>query len=325
VKRMIKILENVQEDPQEMRKSYCEALIAAAGENEKLIVLDCDLSSSVGTKKFYEIYPERAINCGIEEENACGVAAGLSVTGFVPFLHSFAVFTTRRMCDQVFLSCAYAGQNVKLIGGDAGVSAGFNGGTHMAFEDIGIMRSIPEVSIIEPTDGIMMRNLIPKIAARYGVDYIRMPRKTVQKVYEDGSDFTIGEAVLAREGRDVSIIASGIMVAEALQAAKELEKDGVSAEVIDMFTIKPLDKAAVICSAGKTGAVVTAENHNIIGGLGSAVAEVLGENKPVPVERVGIMDQFGVVGTQEYLMRHFGITSRQIVEKAKKAIARKLN
>ena len=175
---MIKVREKIIIDPVEMRKSYCDALIATADNNSKLVVLDCDLSSSVGTKRFYEIYPDRAINCGIEEENACGVAAGLSVTGFVPFLHSFAVFTSRRMCDQVFLSCAYAGQNVKLVGGDAGVSAAFNGGTHMAFEDVGVLRSIPELSIYEPTDGTMIKDILPQIAAKYGVDYIRMPRKT---------------------------------------------------------------------------------------------------------------------------------------------------
>mgnify|MGYP005762783131 CR=1 FL=1 len=320
---MIKVREKIIIDPVEMRKSYCDALITTADNNSKLVVLDCDLSSSVGTKRFYEIYPDRAINCGIEEENACGVAAGLSVTGFVPFLHSFAVFTSRRMCDQVFLSCAYAGQNVKLVGGDAGVSAAFNGGTHMAFEDIGVLRSIPELSIYEPTDGTMIKDILPQIAAKYGVDYIRMPRKTVKKVYEEGSHFTLGKAVVVKEGKDVTIIASGIMVAEALEAAALLEKEGIFAEVLDVFTIKPIDAEGVVDSAKKTGAVVTAENHNIIGGLGSAVSEVLGENQPVPIERVGVADRFGVVGTQNYLMEYFGLTSRQIFEKAVKAIKRK--
>ena len=320
---MIKVREKIIIDPVEMRKSYCDALIATADNNSKLVVLDCDLSSSVGTKRFYEIYPDRAINCGIEEENACGVAAGLSVTGFVPFLHSFAVFTSRRMCDQVFLSCAYAGQNVKLVGGDAGVSAAFNGGTHMAFEDVGVLRSIPELSIYEPTDGTMIKDILPQIAAKYGVDYIRMPRKTVKKVYEEGSHFTLGKAVGVKEGKDVTIIASGIMVAEALEAAALLEKEGIFAEVLDVFTIKPIDAEGVVDSAKKTGAVVTAENHNIIGGLGAAVSEVLGENQPVPIERVGVADRFGVVGTQNYLMEYFGLTSRQIFEKAVKAIKRK--
>lgn len=320
---MIKVREKIIIDPVEMRKSYCDALITTADNNSKLVVLDCDLSSSVGTKRFYEIYPDRAINCGIEEENACGVAAGLSVTGFVPFLHSFAVFTSRRMCDQVFLSCAYAGQNVKLVGGDAGVSAAFNGGTHMAFEDIGVLRSIPELSIYEPTDGTMIKDILPQIAAKYGVDYIRMPRKTVKKVYEEGSHFTLGKAVVVKEGKDVTIIASGIMVAEALEAAALLEKEGIFAEVLDVFTIKPIDAEGVVDSAKKTGAVVTAENHNIIGGLGAAVSEVLGENQPVPIERVGVADRFGVVGTQNYLMEYFGLTSRQIFEKAVKAIKRK--
>lgn len=320
---MIKVRENMTTDPVEMRKSYCDALIAAAAGHPRLVVLDCDLASSVGTKAFYKEFPDRAVNCGIEEANACGVAAGLSVTGFVPFLHSFAVFTSRRMCDQVFLSCAYARQNVKLIGGDAGVSAAFNGGTHMAFEDIGVLRSIPEITIIEPTDGAMVKDIIPQISEHYGVDYIRMPRKTVRKVYEDGSHFTIGKAVVAREGRDVSIVAGGIMVAEALDAARMLEEEGISAEVLDMFTVKPIDREAVVRSAAKTGAVVTAENHNIIGGLGSAVAEVLGEHCPVPQERVGVTDQFGIVGKQDYLQKHFGLTAEQIMIRAKRAVERK--
>lgn len=320
---MIKVLEKVIEDPVEMRKSYCNALLVAAADNEKIVVLDCDLSSSVGTKECYEKIPDRAVNCGIEEANACGVAAGLSVAGFIPFLHSFAVFTSRRMCDQIFLSCAYAGQNVKLIGGDAGVSAAFNGGTHMAFEDIGVLRSIPEITIIEPTDGVMMRNLVPQIAEHYGVDYIRMPRKKVMKVYADESHFTIGKGAVLKEGKDVTVIASGIMVAEALRAGEILTEEGIQAEIIDMFTIKPIDVSLIEESAQKTGAVVTAENHNIIGGLGSAVAEVLSEKCPVPLERVGVRDTFGVVGKQEYLQQYFDLTAEKIVERVKEAMKRK--
>lgn len=320
---MIKLVDKVCVAPQEMRAAYGEALIRQAEVDERILVLDCDLANSVGTKAFYKSFPERGINCGIEEANACGVAAGLSVMGFVPFVHSFAVFTSRKMCDQIFLSCAYAGKTVKLIGGDAGVSAALNGGTHMAFEDFGVLRSIPEIRLIEPTDTVMIKALMPQIAESAGVDYIRMPRKKVYQIYEEGSQFTIGKAVELRQGADVSIIASGIMVAEALRAAEMLASEGIQATVVDVFTIKPIDTKCIVECAKRTGAVVTAENHNIIGGLGSAVAEVLAENSPVPLERVGVEDRFGVVGKQEYLMEYFGLTAEQIVKKAKRAISRK--
>lgn len=320
---MIRIYDDIHADSVEMRKYYCDALIEAAQQNDKVVILDCDLSNSVGTKAFYERFPDRAFNCGIEEANACGVAAGLSVTGYIPFFHSFAVFTSRRICDQVFLSCAYAGQNVKLIGGDAGVSAAFNGGTHMSFEDIGVLRSIPGITIVEPSDGVMLRAIFPQITDTYGVFYMRMPRKKIDRVYREGSEFRIGRAAVAAEGDDVTIIASGIMVAEALKAAKALSGEGISSRVVDMFTIKPVDRDIIIGSAQRTGAIVTAENHNIIGGLGSAVAEVLTESCPVPQERVGVNDRFGVVGEQQYLQKFFGLTAEVIAEKAKKVIARK--
>lgn len=310
-------------DKQEMRQAYADALMAAMKSNPNVLALDCDLSSSVGTKALYKELPAQAFNCGIQEANACGMAAGLSSLGFIPFVHSFAVFTSRRMFDQAFLSCAYAGQNVKLIGGDAGVSAAFNGGTHMAFEDVGLMRTIPGAVVVEASDPVMMRNLVPQIVDHKGVVYLRMVRKEVVRVYEDGSEFQLGKAAVIREGADVTIVACGIMVDEALKAAELLEAEGIQARVVDMFTIKPIDKDCIIESAAKTGAVVVAENHNMIGGLCSAVAEVLVENAPVPMERVGIDESFGEVGTQRDLMKRFGLTAEVIVEKAKKAIARK--
>jgi transketolase len=277
----------------------------------------------MGTKDFYKAFPDRAFNVGIEESNGCGVAAGMSATGLIPFFHSFAVFTSRRIYDQIFVSCAYAGLNVKLIGGDAGVSATYNGGTHMSFEDFGILRCIPDVTLIEASDAVMMKNIIPQVAKHYGVDYIRMPRKQVPRIYEEGSEFTIGKAVIVREGTDVSIIASGMTVYESIKAAEALAAEGISARVIDMFTIKPIDKDCIIECAKKTGAIVTVENHNIINGLGSAVSEVLVENAPVPMERAGVKDEFGEVGNQSYLMERFGLTAKTICEKAKLAISRK--
>jgi transketolase len=310
-------------DPVEMRAAYGEALVDAGRENPMVVSIDCDLSASMGTAVFARAFPQRQFNCGIAEANGCGLSAGLSVTGFIPFFHSFTAFSSRRVYDQTFVSCAYAGLNAKIIGGDAGVTAATNGGTHMSFEDIGLMRNIPGVRVIEPTDNVMLKSLIPQMVSHYGVEYLRMPRKNVRSIYEEGSSFTIGKAVVLREGQDVTIIASGVTVYEALEAADALKAQGIDARVVDMFTIKPLDARCVIESARKTGAIVTAENHSVINGLGAAVAEVLGENLPVPLERVGVRDMFGEVGSQEYLMERFELTATTIAEKAKKAVARK--
>ncbi|MCM1561725.1 MAG: transketolase family protein, partial [Butyrivibrio sp.] len=231
----------IREDIKDMRDAYCDALIAAAQKDEKVIVINCDLASSMGTGRFAEIFPERYFNMGIQEANACGMAAGLSLAGYIPFFNSFAVFSSRRICDQIFLSCAYAGLNVKIAGGDAGVCAAMNGGTHMAFEDFGVLRSIPGIRLLEPADTVMMESIMPQILSSYSVDYFRMPRKKVMKIYEKGAKFTIGKANVLREGQDVTIIAEGIMVAEALNAAAMLSLKGIQARVVDMFTIKPID------------------------------------------------------------------------------------
>lgn len=310
-------------DEKDMRDAYCDALIAAGEKNPRILAIDCDLSASMGTGRFRARFPERSFNLGIMEANACSMAAGLSVTGFVPFVHSFAVFTSRRMADQIFLSCAYAGLNVKLIGGDAGVSAATNGGTHMAFEDFGVLRSIVGVRLFEPADNVAMRALIPKIADEYSVDYIRMPRRSVVKIYDEGESFVPGEAKLLRVGDDVTLIASGVLVSEALLAADFLAAEGIEARVLDCFTIQPLDTDRVVESAEKTGCVVTAENHNVIGGLGSAVAETLGEHMPVPMERIGVQNSFGEVGSQAYLMDHFGLRAKDICSAAHRVIKRK--
>ena len=320
---MVKLRKEMTVSSEEMRFAYCNALIAAAEKNPKIVSLDCDLSSSCGTKAFKKTFPQRAFNLGIQEQNACAMAGGLSATGLIPFFHTFAVFATRRVYDQIFLSCAYAGQNVKIVGCDAGVSAAFNGGTHMAFEDVGIMRVMPQVTIVEPSDPVMMRALVPQIAETYGVFYLRMPRKTVYQIYEEGSEFTIGKAEIIREGSDVTLIATGMEVIQALRAADQLAQDGISARVVDMFTIKPIDADCIKRCAAQTGAIVTCENENIIGGLGSAVAEVLVESKPAPMGRVGVADEFGEVGPQSYLEERFKLTAPFIVEKAKEVIARK--
>lgn len=320
---MIKLCKEIKKSSEEMRYAYCNALIDLARNNSRIVSLDCDLSSSCGTNRFREMFPDRAFNMGIQEQNACAVAGGMSAAGLTPFFHTFAAFATRRVYDQIFLSCAYAGQNVKIIGCDAGISATYNGGTHMSFEDVGIMRVMPTVTVIEPSDPCMMRKLLPQIASIQGVVYMRMPRKTVYELYEADSTFTVGKAAVIREGSDVTIIASGMEVAHALRAAQQLEKEGVSARVVDMFTIKPIDADCIRSCAKETGAIVTCENANIIGGLGSAVAEVLIESDLVPMERVGVQDEFGEVGNQEYLEDRFGLTAPYIVEKVKKVLLRK--
>ena len=209
---MVKILNERKLDTIEMRKAYCNALIAAGEKDERIVAVDCDLSSSMGSRDFYKRFPERGYDLGIMEQNACGVSAGLSAAGLIPFFHTFAIFASRRVYDQLFLSCAYAGLNVKIIGGDAGVSATYNGGTHMAFEDVGILRCVPHITIVEPSDAVMLTSLVPQLAENYGVYYMRTPRKPVVKIYEDGSEFPIGKAALLRDGTDITIIASGMAV-----------------------------------------------------------------------------------------------------------------
>lgn len=311
-------------DAKEMRAYYCDALMYAAELNEKIVAVDADVSFSMGTEPFTEKFPQRSINCGIMEAHAVGFAAGMSAVGYVPFVHMFGTFATRRAFDQLFLSCAYQDLNVKIIGGDAGVTATANGGTHMPFEDMAIVRTIPNFTIVEPADGTMYKYLVPHMANTYGNFYVRSSRKKAMKIYQDDAKFTLGHANILTKGNDVAIISCGIMVHQALLAYELLKKDGIEASVVDMHTIKPIDRSAVENLANLCGAIVTAENHNIIGGLGNAVGEYLLEIDPVvPMERVGVNDTFGEVGTQEFLMAKFGLTAEKIARKAKKVIGRK--
>lgn len=310
-------------EEKEMRAVYCQTLLDLASKDERIVVLDSDLLSSIGMGPFSKGFPDRTFDMGIQEANMIGVAAGLSATGKVPFAHSFAPFATRRCFDQIFLSCGYAKLNVRIIGSDPGVTAAFNGGTHMPFEDMGILRNVPNITILEPTDSIMLKNLLEQTANLYGVFYIRLIRKNAVQVYTESTTFEIGKALKLKEGMDLTIISSGIMVDEALKAADILDREGVSARVLNMFTLKPLDTEAVIKAARETETIVTAENHSIINGLGSAVSEILSENVLVPLERVGVNDRFGEVGPQTYLQERFGLTADHIVKKARKALARK--
>ncbi len=320
---MVKILRKLEKDTREMRAIYGQVLTEVARENEKVVAINCDLCSSMGLKPFAQAFPDRAINVGIQEANGCSMAGGMSAAGLIPFFNTFSVFATRRVYDQIFMCAAYPKLNVKIIGGDAGVSATSNGGTHMPFEDMGIMRVMPGVTVLEPSDGVMLQDLIRQMADTYGVQYLRFCRKPTVKIYEEGSQFEIGKAVTVREGTDAAVITCGLLVAEALKAAQMLEEEGISLRVVDMFTLKPID-AQCICDCAKTGAIVTAENHQLIGGLASAVAEVLAENRiAVPFEKVGIRDTFGEVGEMDYLMERFQLTAPYIAEAVRKAVAAK--
>jgi transketolase len=243
--------------------------------------------------------------------------------GYIPFAHTFGTFATRRVCDQIFMSAAYAKLNVRIIGTDPGVCAAYNGGTHMPLEDMAVLRAIPEMILVEPTDSVMLENILPKLAEKYGVYYIRLNRKNAVGVYESGSTFEIGKGALLCDGGDVTLFASGIMVAEALEAAKLLGGQGVSARVVNLFTWKPIDTELILESAAKTGAVVTCENHNVVGGLGSAVAETLVKSRPVPVEMIGVQDEFGEVGPEDYLRGRFNLNAADIVAAALRAVKRK--
>lgn len=297
-----------------MRETYVDCLIEYAKRDPRIVILEADLSNAAGTNRFTaEFQGKRTVDCGIQEANMVGVAAGMSAMGKIPFTHTFTPFATRRCCDQVTLSVSYAGLNVKLMGSDPGVTAEMNGGTHMSFEDVSIMRNIPGMVIYEPVDSVQLRSIFPQILDHDGPVYIRLLRRNAVKIWEDGEDFVLGKGKKIRDGKDVSIFASGIEVAEALKAADLLAGKGIQADVINIHTIKPLDTALVLESVEKTGAAVTAENHSIIGGLGSAVAEALIENHPVPMKRVGITDHFGEVGKTDYLMDKYGLRAADIV------------
>lgn len=311
-----------EDDGIQLKSVYVSKLTEMGKKDERVVSLESDLMMAVGTT-FRDQIPERYFECGIQEANMVGIAAGISAVGMVPFAHSMCPFITRRAYDQIFISAAYAKLNVKLMGSDPGIIASKNGGTHMPFEDMGLMRLVPGATVIDITDRVMFENILEQVKDIYGIHYIRFPRISVKRVYQEGSRFTIGKGVTLKEGTDATIIASGIMVAEALDAAEELENEQIHVKVVDMFTCKPVDRDLVIESAVETGAIVTAENHNIVNGLGAAVAEVLLENCPVPMERIGSRDKFGEVGSVEYLKKAFHMTKEDIKDRVRLVIKRK--
>ena len=306
------------------RDAYGKALVELGGINDKIVVLDADLAAATKTGMFKKAYPDRFFDSGIAESNMMGVAAGLATTGYTVFASTFAMFAAGRAYEQVRNSIAYPHLNVKIGATHAGISVGEDGASHQCCEDIALMRVIPGMVIINPADDIEARAAVFAAAEYEGPVYMRFGRLAVPRIFDESYKFELGKAVTLRGGSDVTIIAPGLMVNEAIEAAKALADEGISPEVINIHTIKPLDKEAVIRSAAKTGAVVTAEEHSIIGGLGGAVAEALCESgKPVPVVRLGVNDVFGRSGPAVELLHIYGLDAQNIVAKAKQAIALK--
>ena len=310
-------------DEREMRQTLAGALVERAKTDDRIVVIEADLMSCHATKVFKQEFPERFVNVGIAEQNMIGIAAGMSTMGKIPFAYSFGPFATRRCYDQIFISVAYARQNVKIVGTDPGVLAEYNGGTHMPFEDMALMRAIPHMVCFEPVDATMLEKAVDQIVDYQGSVYIRLQRKKAEKVFDDTLNFELGKAIKIKDGKDVTLIASGIMVARAIEAAELLKEDGISARVVNIHTWKPIDKDAIIKCAKETGAIVTCENHNVCNGLGSAVAEVVCQNSPVPMRLVGVKDEFGQVGKNAYLSEQYHITTQDIVEAAREVVKNK--
>ncbi len=303
---------------QEMRSIYVETLIELAQRDERIMVVEADLMRAHGTTKFADRFPGRAVDVGVAEANLVGVSAGLSLGGKIPFAATFGCFASRRAFDQFFLSANYARLNVKLVGTDPGITAAFNGGTHMPFEDVGLMRMVPDLTIFEPSDPVSLKALMQQSASMWGCTYMRLPRKAVEPIYGEEEEFTLGKGKLLSDGDDVTIIAmGGVLVGEAIKAHGMLAEDGIHAAVIDMHTVKPLDEELLLHHAQKSGAVVTAENHQVAGGLGAAVANYLSRACPTPMRMVGIHDEFGQVGTQAWLQQHYRLTAGEIVAQVK--------
>ncbi|AZR98143.1 TPA: transketolase family protein [Streptococcus suis] len=297
----------------EMRLVYSDFLAQVGQEDTTIAAIEADLSSSMATNKLSSVLGGRYVNVGIMEQEMVGVAAGLSLLGYNPYIHTFGPFASRRVYDQVFISLAYAQLNATVIGSDAGVSAEMNGGTHMPFEELGLMRLIPKARVYEVSDDIQFQAVLEETTQLDGLKYIRTIRKAPTAIYQGGEDFSKGYCVL-RQGEDMTLLASGIMVEQALKAADQLEVQGVSVQVIDLFRIKPIHEDIPALLSGRP--VLTVENHNRIGGLGSSICELMATDLTTPVHRIGIEESFGQVGQQVYLMDVYGLTAEHIVKQA---------
>ena len=321
----VKLIGEHKKDSRACRDGLALTLNEMMAEDKSICYVDCDLMGCINTKMLRKNYPDRAFEAGIAEANGAGVAAGLAATGKKVFFHSFGTFSSRRCYDQIYMSAAYAGLTVHVLASDAGVTAAFNGGTHMPLEDAAMYLSIPETTVLDPADYDQLASITRQLVNVEGVSYTRFVRKGIIQVYGEGSEFEIGKGVVLHESdNDVAtIITSGIMVDESLKAYEALQAEGINVRVIDMFTWKPLDEELVIKAAKETGAIITAENHNVTCGLGSVVANCLAKNCPTVQEFVGVQDLFGQVGPQDYLMDTYGLRAANIVEAVKKAVARK--
>jgi transketolase len=305
------------------QRNYYGKALADLSSNPNVYVLDADLAGSTKTSEFKKVAPDRFIQCGIAEQNMVGIASGIASTGKIVFASTFAVFATGRCWEQIRLAVAYPKMNVKIVATHSGISVGEDGASHQALEDISIMRSIPNMTVISPADAYETYMATKAIAEYNGPVYMRLGRSEFPTITEEGAKFTIGKAKILREGKDVTLFGTGQMVSYCLDAADILEKEGISAEVVNISTIKPLDTEAVRTSVSKTRCAVTAEEHSIIGGLGSAVAEFFGEEIPTPLTRVGTKDTFGESGTPAELFKKYGLTADNIVEAAKTSIGKK--
>ena len=303
-----------------MRTVFINTLIETGKKDDRIVLIDADLGKAGATASFAQTFPERHINVGVAEANMIGVAAGLASVGKIPVAQTFGCFASRRVFDQFFISVAYAHLPVKLVGTDPGISAAFNGGTHMPFEDLGTMRLIPDLTIVEPSDPVSLAGLLPEVLAQQKPAYIRLYRKPLPVLYSEGEPFQIGKCKVLRQGGPNSVLLialGGIMVQEALEAAKILEAQGISVTVIDVLTLKPIDAEGLLSAMKNARAVISCENHQIHGALGSAVAELMAEYRIYkPFGRIGIRDEFGQVGTEQWLKEHFKLDSRSIVEAA---------
>ncbi len=303
------------------RESFGEALVKLAEENPQVVVLDADLAAATKTGTFKKAYPDRFIDCGIAESNMIGIAAGLATCGKIPFAASFAMFSAGRAFEQVRNSVGYPHLNVKVAGSHAGISTGEDGATHQCCEDIALMRTIPGMVVLNPSDHYEMIAAVKAAAEHNGPVYIRLGRLAVESVNNnDDYKFELGKGITLRDGKDITIIATGLMVGEAVKAAKALEAAGIDARVINIHTIKPIDRELIVKAAKETGRIVTVEEHNIIGGLGEAVSAVVCEECPVPVTRIGVNDVFGHSGPAVDLLKEFGLSAEHIEEVVKNVL-----
>lgn len=312
-------LDTESKSRRELRMTVVETLQDMMKTNDKIVALEADLGGASGFNKIQKSNPERFINVGIAEANMVGVAAGLNLTGFIPFMHTFGPFASRRVFDQLYLSGAYAQNTLNIYGSDPGFTVGANGGTHTTWEDVALMRTIPNSVVCDAADDTQLEWIIRKFAAMEGIHYVRANRKAAANIYSPASTFEIGKGNIVRTGDDVLLIAAGQLLRDALEAADKLEDDGISVEVIDMFTIKPIDVHMILKESQSKKAVVTFENHSITGGLGSAVAEVLAEHAiGTRFKRIGVNERFGQVGTPDFLQKEYGLTAADLIDSIRK-------